>query len=597
MAVEKEDILVERLYLVLGNIRGAGLPPILCAFATAWVLSNDVTRWPLTAWCMTITVGTLMQYGWARHVLVTGIKPAHAAGTMRLLVVMHGLFGALWGVLPWLTLGMVSVPGSMLVVSMLAGIGGGTLALLSPVLPVFIAFIFFEVVGLTLALLALDDPAYYAISAASVLFVISLISMGRNSARVVGESIALRFENVELIERLRIETDNAQQAQRAADVANVAKSKFLAAASHDLRQPIHAQGLFMEVLARSELSATQREVLANARATWQASAEMLDTLLDFSRIEAGVVESQPRPFHIQKLLNKIENELAPQADAKGIVYRTRETHLAVQSDPVLVELILRNLVSNAIRYTERGGVLLACRRRGDELWLEIWDTGIGIEPQHRQAIFREFHQLGNSERDRRKGLGLGLAITEGLLRVLGHELSLLSTPGRGSVFRLRLPLATVPIIRDDFVPHHEPVTGMLAVRVLVIDDDEAVRIGMRHLLHDWGCVCETAETIEEALALARNNPPQLVISDFRLREQRTGAEAITALRAAIDRDLPALLITGDTAPERLRAARASGVLLLHKPVSPAQLYQRIVSALDHPAVHADTPEAATAEIA
>jgi CheY-like chemotaxis protein/anti-sigma regulatory factor (Ser/Thr protein kinase) len=251
----------------------------------------------------------------------------------------------------------------------------------------------------------------------------------------------------------------------------------------------------------------------------------------------------------------------------------------VHSDPVLVELILRNLVSNAVRYTERGGVLLACRRRGADVWLEVWDTGIGIEPHHRQAIFREFHQLGNSERDRRKGLGLGLAITEGLVRVLGHELTLLSTPGRGSVFRLRLPLADVPIIRDDFVPHSEPVAGALSIRVLVIDDDETVRVGMQHLLRDWGCECETAETIEQALALARVNPPQLLISDFRLREQRTGAEAIAALRAEIGEHLPALLITGDTAPERLRAARASGVLLLHKPVSPSQLYQRMVSAL------------------
>jgi signal transduction histidine kinase/ActR/RegA family two-component response regulator len=577
--VAEERILVERLNLLLGNIRDALLPPILCSIITAWTLSNDTTRWALTVWCMAITVFALAQFGWVRHLLATGIAPERAVRTKRVLTFLHAIFGILWGLLPWLTLGAVSVPGSMLVVSVIAGIGGNALAMLSPVLSVFVVFVFLEVIGLTLALLAMGDPAYYALSAATFLFIISVVSMGRNSARVIGESIALRFENVELIGRLRVETDNAQQAQRTAFDANVAKSKFLAAASHDLRQPIHAQGLFMEVLARSELSATQREVLANARSTWQASAEMLDTLLDFSRIEAGVVEPQPRPFHLQKLLNKIENELAPQADAKGIVYRTRETHLAGQSDPVLIELILRNLVSNAIRYTEHGGVLLACRRRGDDVWLEVWDTGIGIEVQHRQAIFREFHQLGNSERDRRKGLGLGLAITDGLVRVLGHELSLMSTPGRGSVFRLRLPLANVPIIRDDFIPHSEPVAGELAVRVLVIDDDETVRIGMRHLLRDWGCECETAETIEEALVLARANPPQLLISDYRLREQRTGAEAIAALRAEIDARLPALLITGDTAPERLRAARASGVLLLHKPVSPAQLYQRMVSAL------------------
>lgn len=590
----EQRILVERLYLLLGNIRDAVFPPVLCATITAWTLSNDATRWPLTVWCMVTVAGALALSGWARHLLTAGIKPEQAVARMRQLTMLHVIFGVLWGLLPWLTLGAVSVPGSMLVVSVIAGIGGNALAMLSPVRSVFLAFIFFEVIGLTLALLAMGDPAYYALSAATVLFIVSLASMGRNSARMIGDSIALRFENVELIERLRVETDNAQQAHHAADEANIAKSKFLAAASHDLRQPIHAQGLFMEVLARSELSATQRDVLANARATWQASAEMLDTLLDFSRIEAGVIEPQPRPFHLQKLLNKIENELAPQADAKGIVYRTRETRVAVHSDPALVELILRNLVSNAIRYTERGGVLLACRMRDGEVLLEVWDTGIGIDAVNQQAIFREFHQLGNSERDRRKGLGLGLAITDGLVRVLGHELSLASQPGRGSMFRLRLPLANVAIIREEFAPINEPLPGPLGIRVLVIDDDESVRTGMQHLLHDWGCECDTAENIEAALLLARANPPQLLISDYRLREQRTGAEAITALRAAIDERLPALLITGDTAPERLRAARASGVLLLHKPVSPGQLYQRMVSVLDEGAAQ---PKAASVAVA
>ena len=234
----------------------------------------------------------------------------------------------------------------------------------------------------------------------------------------------------------------AEEAQLVAERANAAKSKFLAAASHDLRQPIHAQGLFLGVLARSELTVYQRELLSSARAALEASGEMLNTLLDFSRIEAGVIKPQIRSFLLQPLLNKIENEFAPQADAKGLVYRTRETFLAVQSDPMLVELILRNLVSNAIRYTEHGGVLVGCRQRGNKVVLEVWDTGIGIEPTHQQEVFREFHQLGNPERDTRKGLGLGLAISDGLARALNHGLSLASKPGRGTVFRLTVPNAT-----------------------------------------------------------------------------------------------------------------------------------------------------------
>lgn len=370
----------------------------------------------------------------------------------------------------------------------------------------------------------------------------------------------------------------AEAAQRESERANTAKSRFLAAASHDLRQPIHAQGLFLDVLSRTELTAYQHELLSCARAASEASGEMLNTLLDFSRIEAGVVKPQIQSFLVQPLFNKIENEFASQADAKGLVYRSRETHLAVQSDPVLVELILRNLVSNAIRYTERGGVLVACRRRGNLAVLEVWDTGIGIEPAHRQEVFHEFHQLGNPERDTRKGLGLGLAISDGLARTLNHCLTLVSTALRGSVFRLALPIAAAALpVKETVLARGD--TGTLKARILVIDDDEAVRAAMLHLLRNWGCECEAVESIEEALAMARAHPPDVIVSDYRLREQRTGAEAIAAVRALLGNTLPALLITGDTAPERLREAQASGIPLLHKPVSPSQLYRGLMEVL------------------
>lgn len=398
------------------------------------------------------------------------------------------------------------------------------------------------------------------------------------TAKLQQESANLQYLIDERTAQAILAQHVAEAAQRESERANAAKSRFLAAASHDLRQPIHAQGLFLDVLSRTELTAYQRELLCSARAASEASGEMLNTLLDFSRIEAGVVKPQIQSFLLQPLFNKIENEFAPLADAKGLVYRSRETDLAVESDPVLVELILRNLVSNAIRYTENGGVLVACRRRSNLAVLEVWDTGIGIEPAHHQEVFHEFHQLGNPERDTRKGLGLGLAISDGLARTLNHRLSLVSTPLRGSVFRLTLPIAAAalpvkntPVARGD--------TGRLNVRILVIDDDEAVRAAMLHLLRNWGSECEAVESIEEALATARTHPPDVIVSDYRLREQRTGAEAIAALRALLGNALPALLITGDTAPERLREAQASGIPLLHKPVSPSQLYRGLMEVM------------------
>jgi CheY-like chemotaxis protein/two-component sensor histidine kinase len=381
----------------------------------------------------------------------------------------------------------------------------------------------------------------------------------------------------DITERKQMEEDIVAAKHRAEE-ANLAKSKFLAAASHDLRQPIHAQGLFLSVLARTQLSTYQREVLTKATMASKASSTMLNALLDFSRIEAGAIEPKRQPFRLQPLLNKLEREFASLADEKGIAYRSRETDLIVQSDPMLVEFILRNLISNAIRYTDHGGMLVASRKRGGHAVLEVWDTGIGIAPEHQQEIFREFHQLGNPERDQRKGLGLGLAIVDGLARTLGHDLSLASTEHRGSVFRMTLPIATTALPVEQ-APVEHGSAHLFNARVLVIDDDEAVRSGMLHLLGDWGCECETAESIEDALAIVRIHTPDLVISDYRLREQRTGLEAIAALRELLGDNFPALLITGDTAPERLREAHASGIPLLHKPVSPSLLYSKLVTML------------------
>lgn len=574
LRLPEERILVEQLRLLMGNARSTVIPVFLLTVLMFWVLSNDSNALTLKMWAAAVLLSNLNGYLYTRRHLASGIPFDQARHVVWVLLILNAVDGALWGALTWITLDTSTLAGSILVVSVLAAMAGGCMSTHSPVLPVFVAFVIPELAVVASKMWLLDDPAYNALSVAAALYIAALLGQARNSSRAARSAIELRFENTELVDQLRVETEIAEAAQREAEQANAAKSKFLAAASHDLRQPIHAQGLFLEVLSRTDLSQQQRELLANARAASEASSEMLNTLLDFSRIEAGVVRPQVQAFRLQPLLNKIENELAPQADSKNIVYRSRETHLSVQSDPVLVELILRNLVSNAIRYTERGGVLVACRQHGSQAVLEVWDTGIGIAPEHQKEVFREFHQLGNPERDRRKGLGLGLAIAEGLARTLEHGLSLVSTPQRGSMFRLTLPIDTT--VSAAPVATTQNKTRLLNARLLVVDDDEIVREGMLHLLRGWGCECDAAESIEEALALARLHRPDVVISDYRLREQRTGVEAIAALRALLGETLPALLITGDTAPERLREAQASGIPLLHKPVSPSKLYRRLV---------------------
>jgi two-component system, sensor histidine kinase len=578
--------LAEQLRLVLSNVNVTVIPTFLLLIVLFAFLQDEENRVHLLVWCAAEMSMKLFCAWDASRRLRNDIPVEGVRRLAAWLIFINAVDGVIWGTLPWITLDWATIAEAVLVIATLAGVVGSALASLAAVPLVFLIFVGCMLLAFVPKVWLLGDPAYNALALTAVLYFGMLLMQARNTGRAIHGAIRLRFENRELIAQLHVETENARAAHRKAEDANLAKSKFLAAASHDLRQPIHAEGLFLGVLARSALTETQRQVLASASAASQASAEMLDTLLDFSRIEAGVVQPAVRAFALQPILNKIENDLAPQADAKGIVFRCRETGVLLDSDPALVEQILRNLVSNAIRYTESGGVLIGCRRRGREAVLEVWDTGIGIAPSHQKDVFREFHQLGNAARERHKGLGLGLAIAQGMAQTLGHPLELQSQPGRGSVFRLRVPAAdavAVPQPQSPPAALSSDAMGLPGVRVLFIDDDEAVRDGMRRLLREWGCECDAAEGIDEALAVARARCPDVVVSDYRLRGPRTGADAIAAVRAevraGVGRAIPALLITGDTAPDRLREAAASGVPLLHKPVAPTDLYNALARAL------------------
>jgi signal transduction histidine kinase/CheY-like chemotaxis protein len=556
-------ILIEQLRMLYGNVGSSVIPTLLLVALLFSVLKTEANQWGLGVWSVATVLSKLANWLHARHYLARNREGLVGRRLVWDLMALNALDGAIWGALMWFTLGSGDLAASVLTVAVLTGVASNSMSLLAPVFPVYVAFAFAEMVLVASKLFLINSPTYQALGVAGLLYFPIMVGQCFNSARVAKDSIVLRFENIGLIEA-------AECARQEAEQANKAKSTFLAAASHDLRQPIHAQGLFLEALAQTELTSYQSTVLASARSASVASGEMLNTLLDFSRIEAGVVQPFLQPFELQALLHTIENDLASSADAKGLVYRSRETTTVVHSDATLVELILRNLVSNAIRYTEKGGVLVGCRLRGDCVRVEIWDTGPGIAPENHRAIFQEFHQLGNPERDRRKGLGLGLAIVDGLSRALGHRLSMHSVVGRGSVFKLDLPLSHSAVNHDQWAAWSKE-DCLKGVRVLVIDDDEAVRSGMAYLLQGWGCHCDAAGSIGEALTIARATPPDIVISDYRLREQSTGSDAIAAVRKLLGSEVSALLITGDTAPERLREALASGLPLLHKPVTPDRL--------------------------
>jgi signal transduction histidine kinase/CheY-like chemotaxis protein len=380
------------------------------------------------------------------------------------------------------------------------------------------------------------------------------------------------IDRVILAEQRAVEED-LREKKDAADRENLAKSTFLATASHDLRQPLHALGLFVGALEGKVRDPEARILVKNIQASTRAMEEMFDAVLDVSRLDAGVLEAHVGDVALGPLLVRLRTELEPIAAARDLALRIAPTTLVVSTDPLLLRRILQNLITNALRYTDRGKVLVGCTRRGSDVRIHVCDTGRGIAPDVRERIFDEYHRAAEEDGRSPGGLGLGLAIVRRLAGLLDHRLDFRSTPGRGSVFTVTAPRgkrradarAADAVVGED-------VAGLC---VLAIDDDPAIVDGMRRLLEGWGCTVRTASsgrTACRALAPADGAAaPDVILADYELAGGETGPDAIALVRAAVGSDVPALLITGDTAPARITEARAAGFLLLTKPLAPMRL--------------------------
>jgi two-component system, sensor histidine kinase len=348
--------------------------------------------------------------------------------------------------------------------------------------------------------------------------------------------------------------------------------------------------LFVAALRPRVTDREAARMLDHIDSSVQAMGGLFNGLLDISRLDAGVVEVNAQSFAIQPLLERICRDYTGEAAAKQIELRQRPTRVAAFSDPLLVERIVRNIVANAIAYTDRGRVLVGCRRRGRSVLIQVWDTGRGIPAAEQGRIFQEFYQVGNPERDRGRGVGLGLAIVKRLTALLGHPLRLHSQPERGSVFTLELPYSDAPLAAPPRLLDVTETAGGGAGLILVVDDEAAIQVAMKDLLEGWGYKTVIAGTCDELLQKLADCPdrPGLVICDYRLRAHENGIHVIERLRSEYnDDDMPGMLITGDTAPDRLRDAQESGLLLLHKPVSNSRLRAAIAHLL---ALHDAAPE-------
>jgi signal transduction histidine kinase len=387
--------------------------------------------------------------------------------------------------------------------------------------------------------------------------------------------MALRLERSmqDLESRVAAATRELSARRDEAERADQAKTRFLAAASHDLRQPMHALGMFVAALNEPRPEAERAALLSQVNRAVLALGDLLDSLLDISRLDGGRVEANVAALALQELFDHIRLCFLETAESKGIELVVRRTSYWVRSDRLLLERMLTNLVSNAIAYTRTGRIAIVARKRGQHVRIEVRDSGIGIAADAQERIFDEFVQLHNPERDRSKGIGLGLAIVKRLATLLDHPLHLRSCPGMGSVFALDVPrsIAQPGISAMQFRAMDEATR--LDLRVLVIDDDPLVRASIGGLLVDWGCDVHLEPGDRDLpKRLAGEYPaPNVILCDLRLADGLAGTDLIAAVQAAIGQSIPAIVITGDTDPSTLREVRHTGCIVLSKPVRPAQL--------------------------
>lgn len=432
------------------------------------------------------------------------------------------------------------------------------------------AFILLSTIPIVIWLLFAGDRLHAVLALMLIVFIPITLALIEKKNGIFKEAQYYRFHNERLARQVLLQHQLVEQ-------TSVAKSKFLAAASHDLRQPLAALVLFLDQLHLEGLSAKGEVVLDKAQQASQVLQKLLESLLDISRLDGQAVKPNIRTFSIQPVFDAMKEEFDQLAVRKGIHLKFSPSSVQVNSDQALLEQILRNLISNAIRYTSSGRVLVGCRRRQGMLTIEVHDTGIGIAADHLPKIFDEFYQVGNRERERERGLGLGLSIVNRVVRLLGHTLTVKSELGRGSSFIITLPLAEESEPEKELappVPQSESIE-LNGLRFVIVENERAIREGMQELLQAWGCEVIAAESTTSLLnELDRMEKPakiDMIISDYGLSGQTNGIETIALIRQRWGQEIAGLLFTGDISKVTLKAAQDAGIAVLYKPARPEKL--------------------------
>jgi len=445
----------------------------------------------------------------------------------------------------------------------------------------FVAFVALTFVPMILRIALL--PGHDGWTLAAILFLIFGITvmLGRSYQRTFSRIVALKQRGLQLLAQLQVEKVAADQARREAETANRAKTQFFAAASHDLRQPLHALGLFAEALRhRIGTDAEVAHLVNSINSSVDALEGLFSELLDITKIDTGGVEARPENFSVEAMFARLKLHYEPTAFEKGLALRFHGARHYAYADPTLLDRVVRNLLSNAIRYTNDGGVLVCARTRGAKLLLQVWDTGVGIKEADRERVFDEFVQLHDdvaTDPHQRKGLGLGLSIVRRLSQLMKAPLVLRSLSGRGTVFTMELPQGRARPAADAPMRASAPLGLTLDRRLVVmIEDDPAVKSGLEVLLKSWGASVIAFDSLQACQQWAHAAEPSmlkpdLIIADYRLESGHTGVEAIRSLRGMLSQPIPAIVVTGSVLSSHDREAAEHDFHLLLKPVVPGKL--------------------------
>jgi len=484
--------------------------------------------------------------------------------------------GAAMASAPLLFISPGDLPVTSVITVVIIGSCARAMQLLWPLKPALYGYTLPMMLSLIVALAWQGDALHFFLALFSLGYLLFTLRVGNQQHRLLTDSLVLRFENEALAGQLGRQI-------AAAERASAEKTRFLATASHDLRQPLHAIALFGAAL---ENELREHHGGRNARQLMRAVDALgnsLDTMLDVSRLDAGVVTPAIAPVSLDALFRSLNHTFAARAEQRQLQLRVRASGLWVHSDAQLLYRMLSNLVDNALKYTTRGGVAVRARLRGGMVWVEVFDTGIGIAPEQQERVFEEYYQIDNPGRDRAQGLGIGLSIVQRLSRLLAHPVRLQSRPGRGSRFRLELPAAAETgeaAMSGTGLTNRGRAAQAVHGRVLLIDDEAEIREAMAGLFQAHDLALDAVASEAEAAELlgrpdAHERPFSLLMCDYRLCDGENGLDVGLRLQRRFGLQAPLLLVTGETSPERLQRVRASGIPVLFKPVNPAMLLRAL----------------------